>query len=210
MDFPFLSQFPDLNKVYELDFQGYIFAKPIFKRHTFKKDSSSVDKRGFNPFSDMWDNLALLIRDPIECISRQLHAHETSEFHDRFPEEIETFLHNLDTYENWLCKKQIFYYEDMINQPALYFTQLGNFFNAREAMVRLFLENYEYHREQGVRMYHSYSENHEQSRGSITKGTKTKYYEEFLPKNILSKSVKEIKASPFYEKYLSRYSWSTE
>ncbi len=129
----------------------YLQKKPFFKIH----NNLTIDL--FNKS----DKLLLLVRDPYECLLREYSYETTLTADNFFQNELEIFFQNLELFDNWSGKKEIVYFENMVEKPSKFFNKVFEFYFDEMPMMKTmyqrrvnnFLNNLPAHRQRGKQIY---------------------------------------------------------
>ena len=134
--------------------------QPIIHKNLINSNHKIIKTHG-NISASRWDKdrhqmsissnlLIFLIRDPIECITR----HYETKINSPVSGKIDNyFFENFFQFKKATCKKEIFYYEDMIKKPSFFYKRLGDFINADKNLVQEFLDNLKEHAKKSFSFY---------------------------------------------------------
>lgn len=106
--------------------------------------------------------LMFLMRNPIEMLTRHTDIAHTRAIinypQEPIPDNIAYFFENMKTYESYEEKKQIFYYEDLVENPKDVIEQLCKFLNVDSNGIeqQKFMDNFEEHFEKSRDVYNKH------------------------------------------------------
>ena len=140
-------------------------AHPVIKIHDISERLSQGDN----------DYLLVLVRDYKEAFLR-------NQEHDDFKESLallknpeNRYLRALRAYRQWPeDRKILLYYEDLIQFPEETFHQLADFFQVDHEIISLFLQDFDFHRNNAITIYERDQSN------SFSKGKDVHYHGKFL------------------------------
>ena len=126
----------------------------IIKKHAI------YDHLDREEFDESNDRLLLLLRNPMECLIRQcggsvilnwtlgkLENEALGISHPKY------FFHNINFYDNWKGEKHIFYYEDQITRPEVFWPAVNTFVGGNDKKLEEFMANLDWHLAQSRRFY---------------------------------------------------------
>ena len=147
------------NGIDESLISDYKDKKPIAYR-LHGQDEHSIDE--VQGFLNRKCPLIFLMRSPIEVFPRHTSLEKVSkllneevEYCSELPEEISYFFNNIKIYESYKEKKQIFYYEDLVDDPGEFIRQMCEFLQVDSDGIKKkdFMNNFKTHFEKSRSFY---------------------------------------------------------
>lgn len=180
--------------------------KPLYRNH-FVTHLDEVDA--------LKNKLIMVIRNPKEVILRYCEDNlidfkkylSNTAMHFKYISSDKSFnyyLRLLRFYEQWEGEKYLVYYEDLLLHPQVVLKELLEFMQEGDERLEDYLENMDEYR---ARMLDSYSKQHKDTGGGVSKGKDILYHSKKVPVEYLQKAdrILQAKAPDLWEKYLFRY-----
>jgi len=121
----------------------------IFKKHGHTLE----EERYFNNLSRE-SKFILLLRHPYECYVRHNSIHlDTANFIKDFSKKDNLYIKNLIKFNLFMGEKKILFYEQLMTDHESYVQECSSFLNTDQSRVSEFLENYDFHKAQGIKKY---------------------------------------------------------
>jgi hypothetical protein len=116
-------------------------------------------------------SIILLLRNPIETFIRHFKITSVDQlFYCLARGDCNMFFSNLKAYDQVAGKKKMIFYEQMINDPRAYLSELSDFFDLPKSnLINSFIDNFNTHKKKSLNAYSELGE-------SITKGASVSFH----------------------------------